>query len=154
MKKLILIITLGTAALLNACQQKSSNTSEQSADAPAQSIADGTHCFEYRVGQDVTSVQLVLNGSNVSGEMNWTPFEKDGGYGTLKGMRMGDEIVAVWSYTIEGSSQSEEVHFKIEGDQLMRKVGELEDPNFDGNLKLKDPATATYSETYTKVDCQ
>ncbi|MDX1941572.1 MAG: hypothetical protein SFU99_13525 [Saprospiraceae bacterium] len=154
MKKFILIITLGTAALLNACQQKSSNTSEQSADTPAQNIADGTHCFEYRVGQDVTSVQLVLNGSNVSGEMDWTPFEKDGGYGTLKGMRMGDEIVAVWSYTIEGSSQSEEVHFKIEGDQLMRKVGELEDPNFDGNLKLKDPANATYSETYIKVDCQ
>lgn len=148
------MLGLGVLMFCYACQTKQANDTAQSTETSAQTIKDGTYCYEYRVGQDLTTVQLVINGNNITGEMHWIPFEKDGAHGTLSGTRDGAEIKAVYSYIIEGSSQTEEVMFKIEGDQLLRKVGELEDPNFDGNLKLKDPENTSYGETYTKVACQ
>ncbi len=148
------MLGLGVLMLCYACQPKQANDTAQSTETSAQTIKDGTYCYEYRVGQDLTTVQLVINGDNITGEMHWIPFEKDGAHGTLAGTRDGAEIKAVYSYMIEGSSQTEEVMFKIEGDQLLRKVGELEDPNFDGNLKLKDPENTSYGETYTQVVCQ
>jgi hypothetical protein len=134
-------------------QNRSANPQSPSAANVAAPLPDGTHCFEHRVGKDVTTVQLTLNGNEVSGEMSWLPFEKDSGTGTLRGLRTEGEIIAVWSYTIEGSNQTEEVRFQLTGDQLQRKTGELVDPANDGNLKLKDPAAAQYTETYTKVAC-
>lgn len=154
MKKFAYLLGLGALMLCYACQSKQADAAKQSVDATTQTITDGTHCYEYRIGQDLTTVQLVMKGNQISGAMNWIPFEKDGAYGTLAGTRDGNEIKAVYSYTIEGSNQTEEVMFKIEGDWLLRKVGELEDPNFDGNLKMKDPANAVYNETYAKVTCQ
>jgi hypothetical protein len=155
MKKLLLIFTLATALLATACQQKPASTSIETASEPATTaLADGSYCYEYRVGQDVTTVNLVVTGNNVTGEMNWLPYEKDSGRGTLQGTRTGNEISAIWTYVIEGSNQTEEVMFKVEGEQLLRKTGELVDANNDGNLKMKDPASAAYTETYAKVTCQ
>ncbi len=155
MKNIFLGI-VATLMLITACQQKSaSNATESNASntAAAQELSDGSFCFEHAVGQDTTFVKLIITGNDVSGQMNWGAYEKDGANGTLQGTRNGNEISAIWTYVIEGSNQTEEVMFKIEGDQLMRKVGELEDSNNDGNLKLKDPANATYSETFVKVTC-
>lgn len=157
MKNYITLLTLSTVLLLIACKQKpASNASEtENANMPTMSeVSDGSYCYLKTEGRDTTSIQLNINENDVTGEMNWRPYEKDGGYGTLQGTRTGDEIKAIWSYMIEGSNQTEEVYFKMHGDHLMRKVGELEDPNFDGNLKLKDPDAATYSEMYMKVDCK
>lgn len=159
MKKFPFLLSISILFLATACQNKQQSTDNQE-DRPTTipvepaTITDGTYCFERREGADVTEVKLNLNGDTVTGEMNWIPNEKDGARGTLAGTRSGDEIMAIWSYTIEGSAQTEEVIFKIEGDQLLRKVGELEDPNFDGNLKLKDPAAATFSETFEQVPCE
>jgi len=158
MKRIIyyfVIVTLFTTA----CQQRTASDSTQNEAAttpetPAnQELTDGIYCYQQSVGRDTTSIRLEINGSIVTGEMNWIPYEKDSARGVLAGMRNGNEITAIWTYVIEGSNQTEEVLFKIEDNQLMRKVGELEDPNNDGNLKLKDPASAQYTEIYTSVDC-
>lgn len=149
----ILIILLGFTACQNQPKSAETKAPETTPTPATQGLADGTHCFEYRFGQDVTAVNLIVNGNDITGTMNWIPYEKDSGRGTLKGTRNGDEIIATWSYVIEGSNQTEEVRFKIEGEQLLRKTGELVDEKNDGNLKLKDPATAEYKETYTKVTC-
>ncbi len=159
MKNILSLFTLGLFLCLNACQNqpKSADTTVNEVPPPPPPVAaelmDGTYCYEYRVGQDVTTVKLVVNGNDIIGDMNWIPFEKDSGRGTLKGTRNGNEISAVWTYVIEGSNQTEEVMFKTEGEQLMRKTGELVDEKMDGNLKMKDPNFAQYTETYTKVAC-
>lgn len=149
---IVIIIVFTTA-----CQPKpASNVTEitNTSETPATTeLADGSYCFQQSIGRDTTSINLSINGNTVSGEMNWIPYEKDGARGTLQGTRNGNEITAIWAYVIEGSDQKEQVMFKIEGDQLLRKVGELEYPNNDGNLKLKDPANAAYSETFSKITC-
>lgn len=147
-----------TLMIATACQTKTAtdNTEVETTPIPIEpeAISDGTYCYEYRQGQDVTMINLNLTGDVVTGEMNWIPYEKDGARGTLAGTRSGNEIKGIWSYVIEGSAQTEEVIFNIEGDQLLRKIGELEDPNFDGNLKLKDPESATLSEAFTRITCE
>lgn len=157
MKKLALIIFVA----LNACQSKKAETemtdttSVMSADTVATATkpsTDETLCFELKEGKDLTTVKLIMKGDAVTGEMNWTPWEKDGAVGTLKGKKVGNEIVADYDYMIEGSNQSEEKIFKIEGDKLLIKEGELIEGK-EGKLIMKDATKATFKETLVKVSC-
>lgn len=157
MKNILTLFTLGILLCATACQNQPKSvdkTNTETTTAPAsKDLVDGTYCYEYRVGKDVTTIKIVVNGNDIIGDMNYLPHEKDSGRGTLKGTRNSNEISAVWTYVIEGSNQTEEVMFKIEGEQLMRKTGELVDEKMDGNLKMKDANSAQYTETYVKVAC-
>lgn len=141
---------------LGACQSKNTDTNSTSAGADtvatATQPASETLCFEEKVGKDLTTVKLTIEGDSVIGSMEWLPWEKDQARGTLKGKKNGNEIIANYDYMIEGSNQSEEKIFVLEGDKLLVKSGELEDKN--GKLVMKDPAKATVGQTLTKVACQ
>ena len=54
---------------------------------------------------------------------------------------------------IEGSNQIEETEWKLVGGNILKKRGELIDGK-DGVLRLKDTATATYTDTLMAVNCQ
>lgn len=160
MKKIALLL-LSTITII-ACKSKTDET--QTVDSTAAITADTvatatkpvsaeeTLCFEHKEGKDNTTVKLVINGDAVTGEMNWTPWEKDGAVGSLKGKKVGDEIFVDYDYVIEGSNQSEEKIFKIEGDKLLEKSGELVDGK-DGKLVMKDPAKAKYMAGLVKIKC-
>jgi hypothetical protein len=143
---------------LGACQSKNADTNTtDSSSSGADTVATATQpatqtlCFEEKVGKDLTTVKLTIEGDNVIGSMEWLPWEKDQARGTLKGKKNGNEIIADYDYMIEGSNQSEEKIFVLEGDKLLVKSGELEDKN--GKLVMKDPAKATIGQTLTKVAC-
>lgn len=147
--------------LLSACtnnSQKSTEEMDRSAQAkPTGTVAttDGTFCFLKAENRDTTLVSLTVNGANVSGEMVWRPYEKDGAVGTLTGAKNANgEFELLYNYMIEGSKQTETKVMKIENGQLLIKTGELEDPNNDGNLRYKDVSKATYAETLPTVSCQ
>ena len=156
-------IALGFAFIcfLGACQSKKSETqtSDTTTVIATDTIATATQttkeeklCFEYKFKKDITTVQLVIKGDEVTGKMDWLPWEKDGARGTLKGKKFGNEIKVDYDYMIEGSNQSEEKVFVLEGDKLLEKTGELEDKN--GKLVMKDPTKATVTQTLNKVVCQ
>ncbi|WP_394994217.1 hypothetical protein [Emticicia sp.] len=157
MRKISFVLLL----VLSACQSNKTETADSKTMSSVDTVATATKpvimeqtlCFEQKLNKDITTVKLIINGDAVSGEMNWTPWEKDGASGTLKGKKIGDEIIADYDYMIEGSNQSEEKIFKLEGDKLLVKVGELMDGK-DGKLIMKDPAKARFSETLIKVKCQ
>ncbi len=147
--------------LLFACQSQSSEatqtpddtTTVEAAAAPAAEDEQQVElCFLEVVGQDSTIVNLGIVGSEVTGEMFWRPFEKDGATGTLKGKIVENTITADYAYTIEGSEQVEEKIFVLYEDRLVEKSGPLEDKN--GKLVMKDPATATDGAVLKKVDCK
>ena len=157
MKKISFLLFIGLAA----CQSKPTETQtladstvvsadiEATASKPS---TDETVCYEFRFKKDITSVKLVMKGDSVSGEMSELLWEKDSATGTLKGKKVGNELIVDYDYVIEGSNQVEERILKIEGDKLLVMSGELiEDKN--GKLKMKDPAKATVSETLVKVKC-
>lgn len=115
------------------------------------------YCFVSTYGddpqrQDSTFINLTIAGIKVTGEMHWHPFEKDGGHGTLSGMRQGNTLRVRYDYTIEGANQSEDMIFLLEPGKLTKKVGELEEDG-NGHFKLKDPASAEFKEELKRVVC-
>jgi hypothetical protein len=120
--------------------------------APAAAAPTATTCYAYYLKKDVSAVQITTDGDKVSGYMDWSPFEKDGGHGFLIGTKSGNMITADWTVMIEGSKNIEQVVFKIDGDKLLRAEGELVEKG--DKLVLKDVAKAKYTDVYNKVDCE
>ena len=118
-------------------------------------LSDGTYCFSKLFNQDVTDVQLTILGSAVTGKMDWIPYQKDSARGTLKGAKnMAGELDLMYDYMIEGNKQTETKVMKIKDGKLLLKVGELLDPNNDGNLIYKDVSQAKFSEVLEPVNCK
>ena len=157
MKNLLLAATV-TAFVFSACNnapkapevaKTPATPAPAAAPAPAPA-AEGT-CYRYTLGKDVTAVQITMDGDKVTGYMDWTPDQKDGGRGFLVGTKTGNMIVADWTYMIEGSKNTEQIAFKIDGDKLVRAQGTLVDKG--NKLVIKDMAKAKYIDSYGKVDC-
>ena len=152
-----IFMALSFCLALFSCDTKKPETTASTTPPPPPPVAVveakvDTLCFEYIYNKkDITTVQLVMKGDSVSGEMHWHPFEKDGAHGTLKGTKKGDVITADYAYMIEGSNQIEEVVFKLESDKLSKLEGELVEKG--EKLVLKDPSKAKYTEVYPKADC-
>ena len=154
------------AIALSACNTKPAETTDAAtmpadsaqtaAAAPAPAPAtDGRMCFFTADNRDTTTVSLTITGSEVTGEMVWNPYQKDGAVGTLKGTKnAAGELDLMYSYMIEGSQQSETKIMKIENDQLLIKKGMLEDPKNDGNMRYKDVTKAVFSQKLAKTDCK
>jgi hypothetical protein len=121
------------------------------AAAPATPATSATTCYEMRFKKDITAVELTMTGDDVTGFYAWEPDQKDGGHGTLKGKKTGDQITAIFNYMIEGSIQSEEVMFKIAGDKLLKANNELVDKK--GVLVIKDKTKMKWDESFSTTDC-
>ncbi len=156
MKKISFLLFMALAA----CQSKKTETASTdsttvSADTVATAtapVAEETICYEFRFKKDVTSVKLVMKGDSVTGEMSELIWEKDSATGTLKGKKVGNDLIVDYDYVIEGSNQVEERILRMDGDKLLVMSGELMEDK-SGKLKVKDPAKATVSETLVKVKC-
>ncbi len=157
MKNVYFLLFLAMAA----CQSKKTETKNAdsvivSADTVATAtapVAEETVCYEFRFKKDVTSVKLVMKGDSVMGEMSELIWEKDSATGTLKGKKIGNDLIVDYDYVIEGSNQVEERILRIDGDKLLVMSSELMEDK-SGKLKMKDPAKATVAETLVKVKCQ
>lgn len=104
-------------------------------------------CFFKNENRDITKVALRIDDKKVTGTMDWVPFEKDSGRGTLSGSLLSDgQMDILFDYVIEGSHQTETKFMKIVDNNLHIKHGELEDKKYNGNLTYKDPAKAVYNE--------
>jgi len=131
------------------------------ADSPAAPAAEtalpkakfAVHCFEDRYPDgSVLSLQYTEYYDDIVGILDYSFYEKDGAHGTFKGTKNGNLITATWSYTIEGSEQTEEILIKIEGDKALRASGELTEGEA-GTLVLKDPAKLSWEEMFKRVAC-
>lgn len=95
---------------------------------------------------------MTIDGDQVTGTQLWLPKEKDGARGTLDGIVNGDVIQVLYSYTIEGSDQSEEEVLKLDGDKLFIGEGELAaDPKDDSRMNLKEPNKVAFKTVLKKV---
>ena len=157
MKNILRAATM-TALVFSACNNapkapevaKTPEAPAPSATSAPVAITEGT-CYYYSLGKDVTAVQITMDGDKVTGYMDWTPDQKDGGRGFLVGTKTGNMIVADWTYMIEGSKNTEQIAFKIDGDKLIRAQGTLVEKG--NKLVIKDMAKAKYIDSYGKVDC-
>lgn len=90
----------------------------------ANPLVVSSFCFlrtEGKSNQDSTSIELVIKGDKVSGQMNWMPDQKDSRKGTLEGILKGDTINAVWSFMQEGMKDTLHLKFKLSNNELSQK---------------------------------
>lgn len=122
---------------------------------PNQAPQPETFCYLHLSGdtpkQDSMIAEFIVDGHKISGRLDWIPYEKDSGRGSVLGVMDGGIITGVYNYVIEGSRQKEEVIFKMSDAHLIKKVGELAEK--DGILKLKNPETAVFRDTLYRIDC-
>lgn len=149
---------LVATAFFTACQSDSNIAASVAKTHAAATAPEPTTCWENRLGQDLTAIQLTINGSDVSGYMAWEPYEKDGARGSLKGTKTGDIITAMFDYMIEGNIQAEEVMFKLADGKLMKANNELEQKAGVPEEKaivlvIKDKTNIKWDEVFTNADC-
>lgn len=152
MKKL-LPAALFAALLVSACGPTPPSPPPSPAEQPLPEAKFPVHCYEQRLPDgSVLSFQYTEYYDDIVGILDYSFAEKDGAHGTFKGQKVGNVITAVWDYTVEGAQQQEEIMVKIEGNKAIKASGELvEAPG--GLLKLKDPAGASWVETFDQVAC-
>jgi uncharacterized lipoprotein NlpE involved in copper resistance len=168
MKNLVFILAIVAFAVMgckNAAEKKAepttavpSVTAVDTTKMPEPAIVGGSTftCYQFvSKGKDVSSCQIETRATLnpfVSGYYDWAPYEKDGAHGVLKnGVIEKDLLTADYVYMIEGSVQSEEVYFKMEGNKLTKLEGELVEKK--GKLVAKDKTKLKAVDVMTKVDC-
>lgn len=108
-------------------------------------------CFlrtEGKNNQDTTSIELVIKDNQVTGLMNWMPYQKDSRKGKLQGTIKNDTIQAVWSFMQEGITDTLKLQFRLSNNQLMQKPLKV---NITTGQQQTDNA-ADYTLTYRTSD--
>ncbi|NOW97417.1 hypothetical protein [Mucilaginibacter sp. SG564] len=134
--------TLGTAG-------KKDTALANAADAP---VVNMQYCFYHTDGtaaQDTTTVNILINGDQVTGKMNWVPKEKDARKGTISGKLNGNAIKALWTFSQEGSKDTMSVEFQLRGNALAQKPY-----SYDAKTGRQQTNTkADYSVIYNMKNC-
>lgn len=153
----LVLALLATSACQTKTEEKTATaTTATNADTLAVDVKtpakDEKMCFEKRFKKDLQSLNITTKGDSVFGDYSVMYYEKDGATGTVKGVRKGEELMLTYAYMIEGSNQIEETVWKLSGNKIIKKSGELKDEN--GILSLKYPEKAVYRDTLVQVKCQ
>lgn len=138
----------------NANVQESILVSAKSAASQVSSTS--TRCFSKKLGKDLTGIQLSINRDQVSGYFAWTPHEKDGARGFLRGTLKGNQVIASHTYRVEGYVGSEEVAYRFVKGGLIAGNGGVQVKNGADSTRFKDIATINWDnpERYQTVDCR
>ncbi len=151
------IVCLSGLLLMLSCTNSGTNDSAvQSADSALQTgntQQASTLCYRFTDGQqnqDTTILQLTVNGSAVSGQLLWLPYEKDTRVGTIKGTKQENSITGIWTFMQEGMRDSLPVAFQIKGNAIYQKPYGID--TVSGRQILNDKAG--YTIPYKPMDCK
>lgn len=147
---LIFAVALGVSACHNRESKQKPQPKDYSVVKAGSDAADmDTVCFLGTQGTDSTRVSLYINKGDVSGRMDWIPYEKDSRRGKLAGNKKDSLISAAWIYMQEGKPDSMKVQFKLMGDKLYQQPMQS-DPKTG---QLQADSHAPWSVVYQQVDC-
>ena len=117
------------------------------------SLASRELCFitNKPTTQGISELQLNIEGKKVKGTYNWLPTGKEAAKGQLLGLLRGNTISAIWNFNTEEGHQKQEVIFKLDGDKVWVKKGNLVEDR--ERLQLKNADNIDFTEYMNKVDC-
>ncbi|RKS25189.1 hypothetical protein CLV94_0219 [Flavobacterium endophyticum] len=150
-------LVLGMIISLAACNKKAEDTqvvTEPEMEQP-EITAPAKECYEYANGKDTISLSLAItNGNNVSGDLKYALFEKDGNTGTFTGMFKGDTLYADYMFQSEGMTSVREAVFLRKGDALLQGFGDITEK--DNKQVFKDKKSVKFDEKMAlkKVACE
>ncbi len=158
MKKLFFVAIIGSMYI--SCgsattSETSKDTIEVKQEVPAASTTvdqlDG--CYVMIIEKDSAHLKLEVNGSAVTGMLDYKRFEKDSNKGTIAGTVENDLIKIWYTFQSEGMVSVREVYLKIIGDKLAEGYGDVDMRN--DSFYFKYPTTLRYEDKhpFLKVAC-
>lgn len=100
--------------------------------------------FVNKQGPDSTIIDLLIHGDQISGLMDWFPYQKDSRSGVIEGTLKNDTISAIWGFMQEGEKDTLGVKFLFKNNHLSQKPLKL---NTKTGRQQTDEA-ASYSIKY------
>ncbi|HEV2833101.1 MAG TPA: hypothetical protein VGW31_14060, partial [Hanamia sp.] len=82
-------------------------------------------CYISTFNKDTAHLKLTINNNEVSGNLVYDRFEKDGNVGTIKGRVRDSLIIADYTFQSEGMTSVREVVFKIKDENLIEGYGDI-----------------------------
>lgn len=145
---------LVAAATLLACNSAPSQKEKDSAVTNPELTNTSATCYMKTVGKDTFLLQVLVEGEEVNGVLDYDFFEKDKSSGILEGKLTDNILRASYTYQAEGTKSTRNVVFKLMGDQAYEGLADSADtqgnPVFNASNELLkfDPVP------YKKQACQ
>lgn len=155
--KTIAITTFLALAIVSCQKTKTEDTTITVNDTIAKAVApqpavEDKQCFLSVTGKDSIVFEMERKGDSVNGIFNVLPYEKDKRISTYKGVLKGNEGNAIGTYSGEGMTNIEELHFKITGNDVIVDFGPTEQGK-DGIWRYKKNEKR-YEHIIPKADCK
>lgn len=138
------------------CTNPSDSQSSGAVDSTANAVqfrpVDG--CYRMVIERDTAEMKLAVNGVQVSGDLFYNPFEKDGSFGKFKGV-FKDSIISAWfTFESEGMISHREVIFKVAGEKIIEGYGDIEVSNDSAWFKYPQSLKFEDDHPFEKIDCK
>lgn len=164
---LIIIVVLGiTVTFLKITGERKTELSEVHTDTTTpngidQPSTNGEQlCYIWNTeAGDKATLSMFINGSNVKGNFDWLPVEKDKKTGTFSGIftPTGQDnnsrfISALWDTQAEGMNNTEGLNIKFDDTRANPGFGEMEEDE-NGVYLYADSTKIDYSLNLQRTDC-
>ncbi len=152
MKKLTLLFFTALSLLNCKKEEKIENATPQEV-VPEETLLPTLDlgCYVFNDDKNNISLEIIENGREIKGYLNYSLSEKDKNSGNFTGKLNDGILIGKYTFQSEGTESTREVAFKVEGKNLIEGYGDL---NEDGT-KFKDISNLNFSSTMplTKTDC-
>ena len=140
------------AAACNNHENKNTTADSSATNVPA-AQAPQRMCFLGVTGKDSIKLSVQLDGTNVSGNLDYLMAEKDSNTGNIIGNMHGDTLFADYNFASEGQQSIRQVAFMLKDSIAFPGYGDMIDNG--GKMDFKDYGKISFDEKskMKKVDC-
>lgn len=111
-------------------------------------------CYISILKRDTANLKLTVLGNEVSGDLIYDRFEKDGNVGTINGKIQDDLVIADYTFQSEGMSSVKQIVFKIQNGQLIEGFGDIVMEGDSAVFKNISDLKYQSEQPFTKADCK
>lgn len=115
-------------------------------------VTPETRCYAQRSGENLSALQLTIQGDSVSGYIAQEMAGGNGARGSFSGKMNGNLLTVDYIFALNGEVQTHEVRFKIEGNQLFQGAGTMILEN--GKMILRDKDNLQWMGPLLQTPCQ
>lgn len=157
MRKLLVVTLIFFGGCTSSVTEKTDTDSTgsdtiTSAPTPVKSNPQG--CYAWQSGKDSAALNLQVAGEKVSGTLSYNLFEKDKNRGTINGNIKDDLIIADYTFQAEGMTSVREVVFKIDGENLVEGMGDIDVDGDTARFKNKTELEFNTDRPFIKTACE
>lgn len=158
-----LLLFAGLAVMMASCtsNQKESKMADSSAmiavdttfTATNQAPEHAINCYQYVKNKDTATMQLRINGEEITGFLDYHIYEKDANKGTLAGEMKGDTLIAEYTFDSEGLRSVREIVFLKKDGKLYEGYGPIKEEK--GKIRFENPGTLKFDNlVFSPKPCQ